>query len=111
MATLAVQNISLLGIVPAYSAAAGGGDQFTPSDRTYLHVKNGGGSPITVTIVTPLEAALNIPMADIAVSVSNGTEKVIGPFGAALFQNSVGLADVTYSAVTSVTVGVFRVGS
>ena len=108
MATLATQTITLLGIVPAYSAAAGGGDQFTPSDRTYFHVKNGGVGSITVTIVTPLEAAPNIPMADIAVTVANGAEKIIGPFGAALFQNSVGLADVTYSGVTSVTVGVFR---
>ena len=111
MATLATQTISLLGIVPAYSAAAGGGDQFTPSEKTYLHVKNGGVGSITVTIVTPLEAAPNIAMADIAVTVANGAEKVIGPFGAALFQNATGLADVTYSGVTSVTVGVFRIGT
>jgi hypothetical protein len=112
VATLATQTISVLGIVPAYSAAAGGGDAFTPTERTYLHVKNGGGSPITVTIVTPGEAAPNISIADVAVSVSNGSEQIIGPFPAGLFQSaSTGLASITYSGVTSVTVGCFRLGT
>jgi hypothetical protein len=111
MAALSVQAISIAGIVPAYSAASGGGDTFVPSDRTYLHVKNGGGSPITVTVVTPGEAAPGVPIADPSVSVSNGSEKILGPFYAGLYQDSTGTASITYSGVTSVTVGAFRLGT
>lgn len=108
MATLTTQTFSLVGAIPTYAAAAGGGDKFSPSDRTFLHIKNGGGGSITATIVTPLEAAPNIAMADIAVAVGAGAEKMIGPFQTSLFQGSDGLADVTYSGVTTVTIGVFR---
>jgi len=111
MAALSIQTIAITGIVPSYSAASGGGDTFVCStDRTYLHVKNGGGSPITVTVVTPGEAAPGVAIADVAVSVSNGSEKIIGPFYAALYQDSTGTAAVTYSAVTSVTIGAFKLG-
>ena len=112
MALLATQTISVLGITPAYSAAAGGGDTFTPTDRTYVHIKNAGVGSITATIVTPGEAAPNIPIADVAVVVANGAEAIIGPFPAGLFQSaSTGLASITYTGVTSVTVGCFRLGT
>jgi hypothetical protein len=42
---------------------------------------------------------------DVAITVTNGTEQWIGPFGEARFGSTVG---VTYSGVTSVTVGAFR---
>ena len=65
-----------------------------------------------MTVVTPGEAAPNLAIADVAVSVSNGSEKVIGPFPAGLFQDATtGLANVTYSGVSSVTVGAFRLGT
>ena len=111
MALLATQSIAITGVVPAYSAASGGGDTFVPSDRTYLHVKNGGGSPITVTVVTPGEAAPGVAVADPSMSVSNGSEKIMGPFYSSVYQDSTGTASISYSAVTSVTIGCFRLGS
>jgi len=110
MATLATQTITRAGVAAAYTAAAGGGDKLTPDQYTFLHVKNGGGSSITVTIVTPRDALPNVAVADVAVSVPNGGERMIGPFPAEHFAGLTdGLADITYSGVTSVTVGAFRV--
>lgn len=77
----------------------------------WLHLKNGGGAPITVTIVTPGEVLPDLPVADLAVSVPAGGERLIGPLPAPYFADPAdNLVDVTYSAVTSVTVAAFRLG-
>lgn len=108
MATLATQNISRAGIAPTYAAAAGGGDKFAPTKDTYLHVKNGSGGALTVTIVTPKTTSFGAAISDIAVSVPATSERVIGPFPQQHFADTDdGLGDITYSGVTSLSVGVF----
>lgn len=111
MATLATQIVTLPGIAPTYAAAAGGGDRFTPGRSTWLHVKNGSGAPITVTIVTPRTDALGNAVADNTVSVPATTgERLIGPFPAEFYGSLTdGLADITYSGVTSLSIGCFSV--
>lgn len=107
VANLATQVIGLTGLAPAYSAAAGGGDTFTPGDDVFLHVKNGGGSSVTVTVVTPNTAAGGLAISDVAVAVPAAGERMIGPLPRQNFSRSAdGLGDITYSGVTSVTVAV-----
>ena len=105
MATLATQAVALTGLEAVYSAAAAGGDKFTPTRTTFLHVKNGDVSDKTVTVVTP-GTVLGLAIADAATVVTAGEERFIGPFDPAVFAGSDGLASITYSAVTSVTVAV-----
>lgn len=108
MATLATQKIARSGLAPAYAAATGGGDKLTPGQNTYLHVKNGGGASITVTLETPASVGQNLVTTPLAVVVPNAGERLIGPLPGSIFADPTdGLTDVTYSAVTSVTVGVF----
>ena len=111
MATLATTTITQAWINPDTNmvAAAVGGDKVVPGDRTFLRVKNGGGAPITVTLNDPTSVS---PVgatqfnADVAVTVTNGQERVIGPItGRFADPADSGLCAVTYSAVTSVTVG------
>lgn len=112
MANLATQNITRAGLTSALVAAAGGGDTFTPDDRTFLYIKNGGGGAITVTIVTPAVAIPDVAIADTAVSVGAGSERMIGPFPPPYYADPAdGLADITYSGVTSVTVGIFKLSA
>lgn len=113
MATLSVQSIVATGLSPAFASAAAGGDEFVNDERTYLHVKNGDASPHTVTI-TKQRATVqgpdgfgDIALSDIAVAVPAGEERLIKA-PPAIYNDSNGKAQVTYSAVTSVTVGVFR---
>lgn len=106
MAALATQQVTINGTQLTYTAAAGGGDTVTPSDRTFLSVNNAGGSPITVTVVTPGTFA-GQPLADVPITVTNGTRKEIGPLTYAL-ADSTGVVPITYSAVTSVTVAAAR---
>jgi hypothetical protein len=108
MATLTVQSVTLAGLNPSYSAASAGGDDFVNDGRTFLHVKNGGAGAITVTVTTPAQIS-GIDVADIAVSVPNGSERMIGPFPTNLFNASTGKASITYSGVTSVTIAAIKV--
>jgi hypothetical protein len=104
MATLSVTSMSPSGTVePALTAAAGGGDQFPNNGKTYLKVTNGGGVPITVTIVAQ-RACDQGTIHNIANSVANATTELMGPFSDR-YTDGNGFCQVTYSGVTSVTVG------
>lgn len=85
-----------------YVAANGGGDTFDPGTR--FHVKNGGGAPITVTVVAKYPCSHGF-LHDMTFSVPNGSDRFITPPDSARFVDPAdGLIHVTYSAVTSVTV-------
>lgn len=75
----------------------------------FLYVNNGGGSPINVTLVVPAATlAYGETISNRVVSVTNGTFKLIGPILASLYQDpTTGLCTITYSGVTTVTVGAF----
>ena len=89
------------------TAAAGGGDVFANDGQTYFVIKNGDGSDHTVTFgiqltvdgITPTAAAQNVVA---------GHTRVFGPFPSGVYNNGSGQVAVTYSAVTSVTVGAFK---
>src|SRR6266498_1085604 len=107
MATLATQVINRAGAVITPVTAAGGGDAMACGAGMMLEVVNGGGSPITVTLAIPagVSGFPNVTYTNLAVSVTNGTTKWIGPVQAQLFQDpTTGLCTITYSGVTSVTV-------
>lgn len=109
MAVLSPQTVSNNGLNPTFAAASAGGDKIAADSRTFLVVKNGGGSSITVTVVTPATVS-GLAVADLAVTVPNAGERWIGPFAPGAFADANGQASITYSAVTSVTVGAFRAG-
>ncbi|MFJ2259473.1 hypothetical protein ACIOKD_14225 [Streptomyces sp. NPDC087844] len=109
MATLATQTIALAGLAPTYSAAAGGGDKCEVGDRQFLHVKNGSGSPITVTL-TATASVRGQAVGNVVVSVPASGERMIGPLSADLLQNvSDGLCGIGYSSATTVTVASLRI--
>lgn len=106
MAVLAGQRAKIGGTALTFVAAAAGGDSVTPGNQSYLIVKNAAASPITVTVITPGNTKWGLPDPDIvSVSVPATTgEVIIGPIPAELANPSTGNVDVTYSAVTTVTV-------
>lgn len=108
MAALSVQQATPSGLTPTYANAAGGGDTFPLDGDTAFIVKNGGGSPITVTIASKKTAVPGLSVANQAVTVAAGAESHILVDPAAFADPTSGLASVTYSAVTSVTVAAVR---
>ncbi|MBV8565237.1 MAG: hypothetical protein JO273_07275 [Methylobacteriaceae bacterium] len=115
MAQIPVTTLSPAGSATVYQAASAGGDAFNnPSDeRSFVHVKNGSGGTLTVTIAPTQATAVKIPGVGAlappsrVISIAAGADAMIGPFTAAYMDanNNVNLA---YSSATSVTVGAFR---
>lgn len=114
MATLTVQQIVDSGLAHSL-AAVNSNDKFTDdgSERTFLLVSNGGGSPINVTVAA-IQDSVSVPgvgvidVPDIVVAVANGTSKMIGPFSPA-YRDSDGFVNVAYSGTTSVTAVALKV--
>lgn len=110
MAALTVQNIALAGAEKtALVAATAAGDSFVNDGKTFFEVLNGDASPMTVTIV----GARNLPLetsADQTITVANGTTQMIGPFPVGNYNREDDESVVvTYSSVTSLTVGAYSV--
>jgi hypothetical protein len=110
MALLTTQVVTRAAITPTYGAVAAS-DTFVPGDTTFLHIKNGGGSPDAVSVAAPGSAVLpNVTNAATTVSVTNAQERMIGPFPANVYADpTTGLVTVTHSFTTSVTVAVINV--
>lgn len=108
MAALTTQNISRTGITPTYTAVSAS-DTFTPGANVFIHVKNGGGSPDTCVQVVAAGDPPGLTISDNSVSVTNGQERMIGPFPAQFFADpTTGVCTVTHGFTTSVTIGVFN---
>lgn len=108
MAVLAVQQIDRTGVTPALAAAAAGGDSFPNSGKTYFHAKNAHASASrTLTFASQAPAAA-IPQgaskADVQVVVPALTEKLVGPFDPAFWNDNNGRVVVTYSSEADLTV-------
>lgn len=116
-AVLSVTDITEAGVTMTLASAAGGGDSFAndSSGRVILVVTNGSGGSITVTC-TPATASIAVPgygtltKATGCGAVGAGATKIFGPFPTT-YNDSNGRVAVTYSGVTSLTVGAFRVPS
>ena len=110
MAALTTQHVNHAGVTPSYASCAGGGDTFTPGDRVMLHVKNGSGGSLTVTVATPGSVDGDLAVTDLAVAVGAGAEKMIGPFPAQHFADPAlsGAAAISYSGVTTLTIAVLE---
>lgn len=102
------QVIALTGITPTLTAAEVGGDEFVNSGRDFIHIKNGDASPITVTINSQVDCNQGVDHdVEVVVPASTG-EKFIGPFPKDRFNDEANKVQITYSAVTSVTIGIVR---
>ena len=118
MALLAYATPAIAGTTLTMAAASAGGDTI-PSSRTgviqmdntgtptrkitgILVVTNGDATSTDVTIVVPGTAA------DKVIAVAAGATKLIGPLGDELEDSADDLIDITYSKVTSLTVGAIK---
>lgn len=109
MATLTVNDIVKTGFREdnALVAAAAGGDEFANTGREFLMVANADASATTVTAAAT-GSAHGQDLEDEAISVPAGQTFVIGPFPPLAFNDSNQKVQLTYSKVTSLTVGVFK---
>ncbi len=109
MAALATQTTTGAGLAPAFVAADAAGDSLAPGEDVVLHVKNASAADIVATVASPTPCSQGATH-NLAVTVSAGGERLIGPLPAQRFARATtGRVHVTYSAVASVTVAAYRV--
>lgn len=110
MAALNVTVVPLTGsqMDAALVAATSGGDTAPTGAGVFLVVKNADASSHTVTLATPETVDGDLAVADRTVTVAAGKTELI-PLTARYRDPSTGRAAITYDAVTSVSVAVFRV--
>src|SRR4051812_247505 len=104
MATVSTQSVTTTGGALTYSAASGGGDRFTPGSTSFMHVVNGSGSSINVTITTP-GTVDGLAISDRVIAVPAGVSRIF-KVTSELYASADGLGDVAWSAVTSITFAV-----
>lgn len=111
MADLTVNTYSAGSLTDSLTAAAGGGDAIPAyTGKEWLEVNNGGGSSINVTLVSQyVPPAAGTAAASLVVAVAAGARKKIkAPAPKEIWTDVNGKLQITYSGVTSVTVGAFR---
>lgn len=105
-------DISTAGIVDTTVAADITGQTFTNTGYEFIEVINGGGAPINVTLdafpAGGQGAPAGLAVTDPVVAVANGTRRRFGPFPKSIYNNASNKVTVSFSAITTVTVGVYR---
>ncbi len=101
-----------LDILSLLVAANGGGDSFFMTGKEVLVVNNGSGGTITVTLVAgPDNFGITNAAHNLTFAILAGKLCIIGPTSLFRFRDANGNCQITYSGVTSLTVGVFRIGT
>ena len=108
MATLTVQNSAVSGLEATKNAADAAGDKFSNDGNIIAIIENGDASDHTATFQTARSIG-GLAIADPAITVTAGEERIVGPFDPALFNDSDGYVNISYDAVTSVTIQLIRV--
>lgn len=110
MALLTRQKIVEAGLTPTFASAAGGGDTVDNADgKTFLYIKNGGGSGITVTVTAQTVSREDphlgtLTKGNISKAIGAGADAIIGPIKKQAFNNASNIVAISYSGVTSVTI-------
>lgn len=114
MAALAIQVPTESGLSLTLSTASGGGDVFSNTGNEMLVIRNADATSKTVTVNTQVTSFDSNRFGksvkeNQVITVAAGATAVMGTFARNSFNNASGQVEVTYSAVTSLTVAVIRV--
>jgi hypothetical protein len=109
MAALTSQPVGMTGAAVTFTAAASG-DFYIPvdGDRSWLWIKNGSGSSITLGVSVG-GTTYGQNNTDISIVIGAGAERMVGPLVIDLVgSDTLGAILFSYSATASVTVAVAR---
>jgi hypothetical protein len=107
MATLTPQRVVRTGngTLKSMAAASGGGDVYANTGKEWIEITNGGGAGITVYAALVVDGETIAQGKDFAVGA--GETRMIAPMPPNYYNDANGRVSLTYSGVTSVTIGVF----
>ena len=106
---VAVEDSSKTGLEATYNnATVTDGDGFLNDGSIIVHVKNGGGGDVDLTVQTPAKAG-GMDIAEQVTTITAGEERFVGPFPTAYFNQTDGQVYLDWDVVTSVTFALVRV--
>ena len=113
MATLTVNDTDLDGFTftsgtTPYVACTAGGDQFLNTGDVYVHLKNTNAATRTATFNSQRLCDQGFDHDQAVIVGATTGEAFVGPFPTARFNDTSGFVLITYSAVTNLTIAVFR---
>lgn len=97
---LSVQRPSADGVALVYANANVDGHSFSASNA-FVHVKNGSGGTVTLTLPTP-GTVEGLAVADRTIAIPAGQDKAFVPTDAV--KDAAGSMNIDFSSVTSVTI-------
>jgi hypothetical protein len=105
--SLLVQVATKEGLAVVYSPASSEGNKFTNNGDTEARIKNNSANAIDVTLKSqkPCSRGFNH---DETITVSANSERSIGNIEPAWFNNNQGQVEMTFSAVTDISVAVVQ---
>ncbi|SEN86681.1 hypothetical protein [Nonomuraea pusilla] len=110
MATRTAQAVTVAGVTPTYHAAtATTGDKVLADSRTWIHVKNGSGGAITVTVSGAGQTSYGVALPDKVYNVTTGAEMWIPMLPDFGDPDDGRLVTFVCSSATSVTFAVGRI--
>jgi len=110
MATLAVQTVVRTGLEATFAACDVAGDEFVNSGAEWIEIVNADVADKTVTIQTPNLIDADLTIQDRSVVVTAGETRLIGPFPTGNYNDGAGKVQFTYSAITSLTIALYKLG-
>lgn len=111
MAALTKNSVGSAGLAvqAVFTTAAGGGDTAPTGVGVFLLVKNAAGSSVTVTLAYPSKYDGDQTVTGRAFTVAATTGESVIPLRDIYRDPTTGVAAITYSSATSVTVAVVQV--
>lgn len=104
---ITVQNVTINGLSMTYESANVDGNYFTNTNGCFLFVKNTSAVSITVTFTAPNDCKYGVN--HVFTRVVAVDEQCVVPLTPKRFNDTSGITNFTYSAVTDVEVAVGRV--
>ncbi len=111
MATLTVQsNPGRTGLnLTDTAVSVSSSDKFANNGSTHVHIINGNGSSLTVTIVFPAGAAVDgTSPTNKTITIASGKSYVAGPFPTGIYNDSDGYVTLNFSLTSSVKVLAYK---
>lgn len=112
--SLTIQTTSRTGLSPSYVSgdAANGHDFNNAGQNVVIHIKNGSGSTVTLTVVTP-GTVDGLAVANRDIAIPAGEERIVGPFRKDQYGtgNNQDTVQLDLDDDTSVTLAALKLGS
>ena len=107
MATLVPKAPARAANAFALVSAEVGGDEFVNDGKCLIVIDNGSGAPITLTAETQ-QTVDGEEVADKEIVIPDAEQHLLGPWPKPIYNDGDGKVQLTYSGVTSLTIGIIQ---